>query len=268
MMPEPDDASAAVPDPKGTSRQELRLGIAERFEAAATGRGVGTDDNQDLWPDRLCQAVVDVLDVDGAAISVYLGGDVAVPVGANDLDASMGEALQFTVREGPCFESYRTWHPVLILNLRDPQSPAWTHWPIYAAQLTQHTPYDGVFAYPLMDSDIVLGSLSLYRRTSGLPQHLEDADVIAAGIADRLAEELFTKVDGESTPRWLDSPTGLRRRLVWQAQGLTAQANRITPGQAIDLLRAQAYSADRVLDDVAEDIVNGRLPVPDLPSDS
>jgi GAF domain-containing protein len=267
-MSEPDDISAAAQEPSGISRQALRQSIVERFDAAAARRGVGMDQNQDLWPDRLCQAVVDTLEVDGAAISVYLGGDVAVPVGANDLDASMGEALQFTVREGPCFESYRTGRPVLIANVHDPDSPAWTDWPIYAAQLTQHTPFRGVFAYPLLDSDIVLGSLSLYRRTGEHPESLENADVIADRIADRLAEELFTTTDGEATPRWLDSPTGLRRRLVWQAQGLTAQANRITPGQAIELLRAQAYSADRRLDDVAEDIISGRLPVPDLAFDS
>jgi hypothetical protein len=244
-MSEPDNTFATAPDPDEVNSDELSLSIAERFEQAATARGVGADRHQDLWPDRLCQAVVDVLTVDGAAISVYLGGDVAVPVGANDLDASMGESLQFTVREGPCFESYRTRCPVLIANLRDPNSPAWAHWPIYASELSQHTAYHSVFAYPLMDSGLVLGSLSLYRRTSGHLQNLADTRVIAASIAERLAEELF-----------------------WQAQGLTAQANRITPGQAIDLLRAQAYTADRRLDDVAEDIMSGRLPVPDLPSDS
>jgi hypothetical protein len=212
--------------------------------------------------------VIDVLDVDGAAISVYLGGDVAVPIGANDRDASMGEALQFTVREGPCFQSYRTSRPVLIANVRDPQSPAWAHWPVYAAQLSEHTAYHGVFAYPLLDTGIVLGSLSLYRRTSGHPQDLPAAALIAQRIAGKLSDELFADAGGEPRPRWLDSPTGRRRRLVWQAQGLTAQANSITPGQAIDLLRAQAYTADRRLDDIAQDIMSGALPVPDLPSDS
>jgi hypothetical protein len=46
------------------------------------------------------------------------------------------------------------------------------------------------------------------------------------------------------------------------------QVNRITPGEAIDLLRAQAFSADRLLDDLAADIVAGRLPVPVLESGS
>ena len=259
-MSDPENTSASAPD-----SDEASVDLVGRFEMLAARRSVGVD--KDLMPEQLCRAVVDVLGVDGAAISVYLGGDVAVPVGANDLDASLGEALQFTVREGPCFESYGTKQPVLIPNLRDPGSSAWTRWPTYAAQLTQHTPFQGVFAYPLLDGDIVLGSLSLYRRQSGRPANLGSAGIIADRIADRLSAELFTGPKGEPAQRWLDSPAALRRRVVWQAQGLTAQANRITPGQAIDLLRAQAFSADRLIDDVAEDIMSGTLPVPDLPSD-
>jgi hypothetical protein len=220
---------------------------------------------QHLLPDLLCRAVADILDVEGVAISVYLGGDIAVPVGANIVEASVGEALQFTVREGPCFESYTTRRPVLIPDLGDPDSTAWARWPTYAAQLTQHTSYHSIFAYPLLAGGLVMGSLSVYRCTSGDPG---DVSGITARVADRLlAAELFASPDGEPVPRWLDSPTGLRRRQVWQAQGLTVQANRITPGQAIDLLRAQAYSADRLLDDIADDIVSGRLPVPVLQSD-
>jgi hypothetical protein len=265
-MSNPHDTSDQAPDPGGRIKRDALVGVVDRFETTVANGVLGVD--QHLVPDWLCRAVVDALSVEGAAISVYLGGDIAVPVGANDLDASMGEALQFTVREGPCFESYRTRRPVLIPDVHNPDSPAWARWPIYAAQLTQHTAYRGVFAYPLLAGGVAMGSLSLYRHTSGYPQPLRDAHLIAARIADRLADELFTGPDGESGLAWLDSPTGLRRRQVWQAQGLTAQANRLTPGEAIDLLRAQAYTADRLLDDVADDIVSGRLPIPVLQSET
>jgi hypothetical protein len=259
---------AERPDPAAPS--PLAAGWT-RLESCLGG-DLGAVDDPGL-ADRVCRAVVEVLDVDGAAISVYLGGDVAIPVGASDLEATRGEALQFTVREGPCFESYTTREPVLVPDLRDGRSPAWSRWPTYAAQMIEHTPYQGVFAFPLLASTITVGSLGLYRYPGApeerAPLHGDggDAASVAARIAVRLLEaERAPGPDGDPQHRWLDGPTGHRRRQVWLAQGFTLQANDLTPGQALDLLRAQAYAADRLLDEVADDIVTGRLPVPDLRS--
>ena len=224
-------------------------------------------DDVQLLPDRLCQAVVELLAVDGAGISVYLGADIAVPVGASDVGAATGEALQFTLREGPCFEAYATEDPVLIPDLDRHDSHAWAEWPIYADELTRRTPYRAVFAYPLLAGDVVLGSLGLYRRSPGVPDGLHDVRSVAAHVTDRLLKADFvTDEDEEPAPSWLDSPSGLRRRQVWLAQGLVVQANLITPGQAIDLLRAQAFTADRLVDDLAADILSGRSPIPVLES--
>jgi hypothetical protein len=52
-----------------------------------------------------------------------------------------------------------------------------------------------------------------------------------------------------------------------ELQGMIVPANRLTPGQAVDLLRAQACTAGRLLDDIADDIATGRLPVPVLHTD-
>jgi hypothetical protein len=40
--------------------------------------------------------------------------------------------------------------------------------------------------------------------------------------------------------------------------------NKLNAAEALDVLRAQAYSAGRLVDAVADDIVAGRLPVPVL----
>jgi hypothetical protein len=220
---------------------------------------------QSLLPDQLCRAVVDVLGVQGAAISVYLGGDIAVPVGASDLDATTGEALQFTLREGPCFEAYSSRQPVLVPDVARPDSRAWSAWPNYAEQLTRRTSYRGVFAYPLLSSGLVMGSLSLYGASQGGTGGSGAVTGIADRIADRLLQaEIITNSAGEPEHRWMDGPASRRRRQVWLAQGLTVQINKLTPGQALDLLRAQAFTEDRLLDDFADDIVSGRLPVPIL----
>jgi hypothetical protein len=215
----------------------------------------------------LCQTVVEVTGAQGAAISVYLGADIAIPIGASDLDATAGEALQFTVREGPCFSSYSQGKPVLVPDLDRPDSQAWSDWPTYSEQLLRHTPYHAVFAYPLLREGISMGSVSLYRRSPGRPDCLDEFTGVVSCIADRLLEEdMVIDIDGEPEYQWMDGPTARRRRQVWLAQGLTLQANRVTPGQSLELLRAQAFSAGRLLDDLAEDIVTGRLPVPALES--
>src|SRR4051794_25421528 len=90
----------ATPDEVSPDRPPSPL---SRFEAAVAGAADGPAEDLRLLPDRWCRAVVDVLGVDGAAISVYLGADLAVPIGASGVEATTGEALQFTLREGPCF---------------------------------------------------------------------------------------------------------------------------------------------------------------------
>jgi hypothetical protein len=246
------------------SSRHSEADLLARFEGSTGGAAV----DGRLLPDQLCRAVVSVLSVDGAAISVYLGDDIAVPIGASDLDATTGEALQFTLREGPCFEAYSSRKPVLLPDLANADSRAWSQWPTYTQQLTRRTSYQGVFAYPLLANGLAMGSLSLYGASRGNAGAVGAVTDIAARVADRLLEaELLASPDGQPEHPWMEGPASRRRRQVWVAQGLTVRTNQLTPGQAIDLLRAQAYAADRLLDDFAADIVAGRLPVPVLEAD-
>jgi hypothetical protein len=263
------ESSDQVSDwPEGEAASDLALEAVSRFESKTADGRLGDEPDADrLLPDRLCQALVEILPVDGAAISVYLGAEVAVPIGASDLSATTGEALQFTLSEGPCFEAYASKQPVLLPDINRPDSPAWSSWPIYTAQLTRLTPYRGLFAYPLVLADQAMGSVSFYRRSAGEPGQLVGAGDIAARITDRLLKaQTFPDPDGLVQHHWLDSPTSARRRQVWLAQGMTVQANSLTPGQALALLRAMAFAGDTLLDDVAADVVAGRIPVPTLDS--
>jgi hypothetical protein len=272
-----DDTPDAIPDPRigpqtaASAPSSAAAPVAAQprlvtlFEAAAADHP-HTDPPTSWLADRLCQAVVQVTGVQGSAISVYLGADLAIPIGASDLAATMGEALQFTVREGPCFSSYAQRQPVLAPDLRS-NSTAWSSWPTFADQLLRHTAYQGVFAYPLLKRGLAMGSLSLYRTADGEPERLDEFSEIAACVTEKLLNaEMLISVDGEPEFPWMNGPTAQPRRQVWLAQGLTLQANRITPGQALELLRARAFSEDRLLDDLAEDIVAGRVPAPVLES--
>jgi hypothetical protein len=235
------------------------------FETIAQGAQGASPEDRRLLPDRLCRAVLEVLPVDGAALSVYLGADVTVPIGASDPDAARGEALQFTLREGPCLASYTSRRPVAIPDIDQPRSRARSLWPLYTCELSRHTPYRAVFAYPLLLRGAAVGSLGVYGRGPGSMAAEGDLSAIAALITGSLLQaETLAGLGGEQEHPWIDAPATRARRQVWLAQGLTMKANRVTAAEALDLLRAQAYTAGRLLDDVAGDIVAGRLPIPVL----
>jgi hypothetical protein len=238
-------------------------GLQARFDTAL---GAVADSDELALPDRLCQAVAEVLPMDGAAISMYVGHDISLPVGASGPDACQGEAIQFTVGEGPCLEAFATRRPVLVPDLPDPASSAWSRWPTYTEQFVEQTDYRAVFTFPLLASGFPLASLGLYRRAGEAPAPLDDLQVLVGWIAGRLETAMLSDQNNEPLEQWIAGPTSQRRHLVWQAQAFVVQANHLTPAQATALLRAQAFTAGRSLDDIAADIVSGRLPVPVLRS--
>jgi hypothetical protein len=63
---------------------------------------------------------------------------------------------------------------------------------------------------------------------------------------------------------WLDGPDARRRANVWQAMGVVGIAFGLDATDAIATMRASAISSARVVDDVAEDILAGRLVPADL----
>jgi GAF domain-containing protein len=217
--------------------------------------------------DRLCQAVVNVVPVDAAAVSVHLGGDVTVPVGAAGRDAAAAEALQFSLAEGPCLQVYASGTPVLVPDVETPEASA--RWPAYAAELATHTHYRAVYAFPLLRAGRALGSLSLYRSRPGpMPVSPRSVTGLATLLTGHMLDaEVFAGLGGEVDHPWINGPTTHRRHQVWQAQGMIMSSNDLMPAQALDALRAHAYSAGRLVDDIAEEIVTRRSAVPLITDD-
>jgi hypothetical protein len=68
----------------------------------------GTDDH--TLAGRICQACVDGLDIDGAAISLLTGSASRETLWATDATAEILEDLQFTLNEG-CLQGSRGHRP-------------------------------------------------------------------------------------------------------------------------------------------------------------
>jgi hypothetical protein len=237
-----------------------------RFDALTRPTAYPDAAELQLLPNQLCQAAVRVLAIDGAAISIRLDADVSVPIGADDRDAAAAEQLQFTLGQGPSLESALSGKSVFVPDLQ--QARPSQAWPIYVSEVARHTPYRAQFAFPLTLVSFTVGTLSLYRRSAG--QTLTEDEIIAAHhITSRIATDLqaagtFDITDPENNHEWMDSPSARRRHQVSIAQGMTMQANHVTAQVALALLRARGYASDRLLDDLAEDVIRRRVPPPDL----
>ena len=240
--------------------------LAERFRTALASRSASR--GPELLPMALSEACRDVLPVDDAGISVMGGSERRLPLGASGSDAATAERWQFTVGEGPCFSSFADGRLVVA----DEESLQ-RRWPVLHDQLRLHTPFHCVVALPLGRGGARLGAVDLYfRRTWPGPDFDPAAaqEVVALVYWELLDASGGAHGDGAAPgvelggPAWLDAPPARRRRRVWVAMGMSNLVLGVDNADALALLRARAYAGDIALEELADDIVEGRLPVEDL----
>lgn len=75
--------------------------------------------------DRLCLACAELLEIDGAALSVVRDGSVHGTLGASGKTSRQLDELQFAFGEGPCLEAVRTGRPVLVEDLAASDEQRW-----------------------------------------------------------------------------------------------------------------------------------------------
>jgi GAF domain-containing protein len=210
----------------------------------------------DGWPSaRLCAACPQIVGVSGAGVMLMSGEVLRGSLCATDEVSQLIEDLQYTLGEGPCVDAYRQDQVVAEPDLADPVTRRWPAFtpPAVAAGVR------AVFGFPLRAGTVRLGALNLYRDTPGPltgDQHA-DALVVAAVTAhwvleaqagmppDTVAEELEAGADFHFA--------------VHNAAGIVSVQEDISVTEALIRLRAHAFSHDRLLADVAQDIITGRL---------
>lgn len=233
--------------------------IAGRFEEAL--EAVDHLGGPELLPVRLSLACTRMLGVDGAGISIFSDGR-RIPLGASSEAAMLAERLQFTAGEGPCMAAQRSGEPVFA-----PLGELRRRWPPFAELLVGRTPYRAVVALPLREAIAGLGAIDLYfAREEDVPE-LDVFEALAVGdlVTSTLSETaVWSTWSPARGPDWLHGPAAQRRGEVWEAMGLVALAMDVDAAAALALLRATAYGSGRTVDDVADDLLAGRLAVADL----
>jgi GAF domain/ANTAR domain len=205
--------------------------------------------------DLLCQACVDLLEVDGAAISISL--DVATRgtfASSNDLSRRLDE-LQFTFGEGPCMEAVAHGQPVLVHDLDQNKE---TRWPAFTGAVLD-AGVRAVFALPVAISATTVGALDLFRHRpggltdDGLAGGLRAAELAAFPLLDLLADGGVDPSDGTGQQDTLE------RVEVYQATGMIMGHLNVDPTEAMARLRAYAFASGQTASEVAWSIVERRL---------
>jgi hypothetical protein len=231
--------------------------LAARFARALAEESARDAAEPELLPGRLARTVTRVLPVDGAGISVLIGGARRrAPLGASDEIAGRAERLQFTVGSGPCLQAQESRRPVFVVedDLR-------RRWPAFHDLLVGQTPYRAIVALPLRNALTGMGALDLYFRDSADVAALDVFAAVTVGdlVTQQLSEAaIWSNWSAEQGPDMLHSPAAIRRALVWHAIGRTGLALDVTEPEALAVLRAHAYATGRTVDDLAADVVDGR----------
>ncbi|HZB18893.1 MAG TPA: GAF domain-containing protein [Blastococcus sp.] len=236
--------------------------IAGRFEAALDDADTPELRGPELLPVRLARACARTLQVDGAGLSLVDTAQQRVPLGASSEEAATAERLQFTVGAGPCTDAQETRQPVFAV-----EDELRRRWPVFTELLLGATSYRAVVALPLQPALAGAGAIDLYFRVSDDVPGLDVFEAMAVGalvssaLSDASVWSSWSPADG---PEWLHGPAPRRRAAVWEAMGTLGIELEVDAPAALDLLRAAAFGGGRTTEEVAADLLAGRMRAVDL----
>ncbi len=211
--------------------------------------------------EALCSPFVQLLPISGASISVFDEAGHQSTICASDAMAARLEELQFSLGEGPHWETLRTGGPTLVPDLKTTRHD---EWPMFSsAMIGLHV--GALFAFPLSMGAVIVGVVDLYRETPGplTPGAMSTALSLAGTVAGPAARSAVRSAEDEAPPAAIGAPE--MRRVVHQATGMLLVQLNTTATEAFFRLKAHAFSTNRALEDVAHDVVMRRLDFTLLP---
>jgi GAF domain-containing protein len=202
---------------------------------------------------RLTDQVVEVLDVEGAGVSLADDkGDLRF-VTATDERIVRVEERQVTAKQGPCHDAFTSGDRVTSADLdTEPR------WPDY----TQEARAQGcraVAGIPLLAGDQRLGALNLYslRQREWPADELDIAQVLADMATGYI---INARLLSESERVNAQLQHALNSRIVIeQAKGILAERHGVDPAAAFEQLRTYARGHNTKIHDVARAVVEGTL---------
>jgi hypothetical protein len=165
------------------------------------------------------------------------------------------EELQYTLGEGPCVDAYQQDKVVTEPDLADPVT---RRWPAFTPP-TLRAGVRAIFGFPLRVGSVRLGALNLYRDRSGPLSGDQHADaLVVADVAARWVLEAQAGAPLDTVADELEAGADFHFA-VHNAAGIVSIQLQVSVTEALIRLRAYAFTSDRLLTDVAEDVVAHRL---------
>ncbi len=236
------------------NREEVQVAVhglePERFAYV-----VATRVKEDRDPiSSLCLACTDVLGVTGAGLMLISGNKSLSCIGVSDDIARAVEDVEYTLGEGPCIAAFNDKIPVFEPDL----NAGGGRWPEFRKGALA-VGVGAAFGFPLLVDQVCIGALNLYQDRAGplTAQQVDDA-LVAADIASRTLLT-WQAVAPPGMIAWQLEAVPNNRVEVHQAAGRISVQAGVPVDDAIVLLRAYAFSQDRLISDVARDVAEGHL---------
>lgn len=202
---------------------------------------------------RLVDQAVEVLEVDGAGVSIAQEGEALTFVAGTSASVSAIEQEQITKEASPLNQAYRVGDPVAIDDLEADE-----RWPEYRTAALVHG-LRAVAALPMPVSERRIGALGLYRTH---PHAWTDAELETAQVLADMASGAILNASDLDESRTLASQLQQAldsRVVIEQAKGVLAERHDISPHDAFQRVRNRARRERRRVHDVAEDVVEDDL---------
>ncbi len=227
----------------------------ERLRRILDELSAGDDDDRPPPAARLCEVGARVIGITGAGVMLMSGEIPRGSLCSTNEVSSLIEELQYTLGEGPCVDAYRHDEVVLEPELADPATPRWLAFTPPAVEAGARA----VFGFPLRVGAVRLGALNLYRDRPGSLSDGQHADaLVMAGVVARWVLEVQAGAPPGGLARELEVGTDFRF-VVHNAAGMVSVQLGVSVNDALIRLRAYAFSTDRLLRDVAQDVVDRTL---------
>jgi hypothetical protein len=187
---------------------------------------------------------------------MLMSGDI--PRGSlcsSDPVSQLIEDLQYTLGEGPCVDAYQLDRVITEPDLAEPEVRRWVAFTPPALQAGARA----VFGFPLRVGAVRLGAMNLYRdKPSPLTDDQHADALVIADVAARWVLEAQAGAPPDTVAAALEVGAEFHF-VVHNAAGMVSVQQGISVAEALIRLRAYAFSTDRLLADVAQDVVARRL---------